>query len=1211
MASLYKLTMKNSLYHHWLFKILLTAALYFIGSLIGLEFTSQNSTTSFLWPAAGLALACVFMFGSVAVIGIIIGSLFNKIILLGDNQFLLVLSALAPAIQTYVTYKILNPLFNQKFSLITEQNIVQFFLLVPLLSLTSPTLSVLALYYSQELSQTNIITTFASWWFGDTFGILIFTPVFFAFFSSQNEWVQRRISVGVSLLLLTLISVSIMQFAVNREHEQITQRLLETNRTFNTEIQNTLKQYEKNLQAINIFFLSTYHATPNEVNLFLKKLNLKKDETAYGYGWYGFADLINTKTDTQYTFHALKPYQFELDEKPINVIQNQYDECTLGSYIEIHTNLNTTQSLYRNIEASISSIDNLCASEHLGGVAYVDIDLNALFKSIIKKLNLEHISIQVIGTKNNQATPLFNQRSYDYSYSENSGFSPQSNSLITYKNTFWTLKFQGHNQYISQYTSWTTWWLFLASLLFTVTSGLGLITLTARKLHTESIVDEKSKQLQTINQRLSKQVQQQQQQQILIKMQSRILEMIAKDDELDIILTQLCLYAENQVFKGASASIMAYDDNNKQVTLAGSHHMPSDVGIYFTNINNKVEIKNQKIEKLHSIKKISDSLYLYMNDTQSYWVTPILSYQKQILGVLSISLHESRSPSQHEQQLMSATASLACISFERHHDHKQLSKLSNAVENSPNGIVITSKQGVIEYANPYFCQYIGKAEKQIKGKYLTQFVQDANDDNKQDFDWDYSLSLGESQREYMGIRPNGDIYWCKQTIASLYDKQEKSHHVLSIHQDITDEYTAHQYNKQQASHDSLTGLYNKAEFEFQLDKLLTHPDISHRHSLAFLNLDNFKTINDELGHAAGDKLLLAISQILEKQLRRTDFLARIGGDQFAIIFEQCSTIKAKTILNELINTISQYEFIQHEKTYHVGIHVGLVEINEQVVSREDIINHAYIACHLAKQDKHIHLYHNQEHDESVDTNKYNWQNILNDALKHDQFILFAQPIVNLQTALIEQYEIFLRLKSGDNKIISPSQFLNDAERLILMPKIDRWVISKTLFWMKQHSDNKTKICINISLQSLDKTLLPWLLQLIKKQKINTKLLCFEIEESLVIKDLKLTQELISSLKALGCSFSLDSFGTNISSFLNLKTIDVDYVKYSGALIKTIEHDPINRAILKSANEIAKIAGKITIAKHVESETINKIIKDISIDYSQGYYIGKPIELRKL
>lgn len=1206
--------MTSSLYQLSFYKIAVTAILYYIGSIIGLELTSSNSIASFFWPAAGIALASLFMFGPIAIFGIIIGSLLNKIFLIGDLQSLSLLSSLAPVLQAYVTYKVLNRLFKGSFSLSQEKDIIRFFLLIPIFSLISSVFSILALYYSQLITESDILSAWFIWWIGDSFGVLIITPLFFALFSQKNEWKKRRASVGLSLSLLSIICFLMIQFAQNQEHEELEQRLLQTNRTFNTELENTFQQYEKNLQAINIFFLSTYHATPNEIKGFLKKLNLKKDDASYGYGWFGFADLINTKVESQYSFYTLKPYQFELNKSAIQVIQEQYEECTIGSYLEVHNQQNIIYSLYRNIEASISSIDNLCASEHLGGVAYTDIDLDFLLKKIANKLNLKHVSIQLIGTQNNQDSLLFKYLPKGFDKNIMSRFMPNSESLITYKNTFWTLKLQGSSQYVNFYSSWNTWWLLLSSLLFTAASTLGLLSLTAKKLHTEFIINEKSGQLKKINDQLSSEIQHQQEQQILIKMQSRILEMIAKDEPLSLTLNQLCLYAENQFFEGGNAFISAYNANKQTFSLVASTNNNSAAEQLFFNLslNNTLNpsIEALKTKKQQLITPLDSSLQEQLPNIQSYWAIPILSHSKEILGVLSIILADARSPSIHEQKLIAATTALASISFDRDKNIRQLYKLSNAVESSPNGIVITSLKGIIEYANPYFCNYIGYLENNIIGEDLNNLVQDANDFDKQEFDWDYSLSLGESQREYMGIKPNGDVYWCKQSIASMYEKHSSSQHVLSIHQDITDEHIAKKFLTQQSSHDSLTGIYSQSEFKLQLKKLIDQPYLGNNHTIAYLDLDHFKRINQQCGHPAGDQLLRAISLLIEKQLRRTDFLARIDGDQFGIIFEQCPSDKAKSILNGIIQSIADYEFIWHDQTYKISASVGLVEIDEQDVLFDEILKRVETACFLAKKEgrKHVHLHHIDAQEQQIDIIKHNWLNTLTEALNNDHFMLFVQPILNLDSKQIETFQVLLRLRGEHNEIIPSRRFMSDAERLNLMPKIDRWVILKTFEWLNKNLDNTSQFIINLSGQTLDITFIPWLNQLIKKENIDASRLCFEITEAVAVIDLKHTQAFINSLKRLGCSFSLDDFGNNLSSFSYLKNLSIDTIKIDGQLIKGIEHNLIDRAMVKSINEIAHIIGIKTIADYVANEHINKILNTIGIDYTQGSNIGKPLAL---
>ena len=416
-----------------------------------------------------------------------------------------------------------------------------------------------------------------------------------------------------------------------------------------------------------------------------------------------------------------------------------------------------------------------------------------------------------------------------------------------------------------------------------------------------------------------------------------------------------------------------------------------------------------------------------------------------------------------------------------------------------------------------------------------------------------------------------------------------------------------------ATHDALTELVNRREFERRALRLLdsVKRDKQH-HALCFMDLDQFKVVNDSCGHAAGDEMLRQITSALQQVVRKRDTLARMGGDEFSVLMEHCSLEQAQRLADELHRVIQDYVFLWEGQSFRVGVSIGLVAITEAVPNLTELLKEADAACYMAKDTgrNRIHVYHPEDAEIALRHGEMQWVSKLNQALVENRFCLYAQTIVPLNGGSEKHYELLIRMIDENQKIIPPGAFLPAAERYNVVSKIDLWVIEQTFSLLGDNPafvDQINFVAINLSGQSLaDQNVLNFLKNQLDSTGIDGRKICFEITETAAISNIGMVTKLISELKQKGCRFALDDFGSGLSSFGYLKSLSVDYLKIDGMFVKDIIDDPIDHAMVRSINDIGQIMGMQTIAKFVENDEIKGMLREIGVNYAQGYGVGKPI-----
>jgi diguanylate cyclase (GGDEF)-like protein len=428
--------------------------------------------------------------------------------------------------------------------------------------------------------------------------------------------------------------------------------------------------------------------------------------------------------------------------------------------------------------------------------------------------------------------------------------------------------------------------------------------------------------------------------------------------------------------------------------------------------------------------------------------------------------------------------------------------------------------------------------------------------------------------------------------------------------------------RHQARHDDLTNLINRREFEVRLEHALkeVHEQFA-QYVFCYLDLDQFKLVNDTCGHTAGDELLRQVSALLANRMREQDTLARLGGDEFGLLIANCTIIEATQITDMILKMVGEYRFIHDDKIFGIGLSIGIVALNHGYDSISEVIHAGDTACYSAKKAGRNQSFIFSPKDADVAQRQLSVAAIsdITDEISDSQFILYCQPIIALSGGLSGQkhFEVLIRKIDHEGKLMLPTTFIPSAERYHIMPNIDRWVIKSTFAAYRRLLNASKQTCdyvfsINLSGTSLsDKSLLGYIREQFAIHAIPPQNICFEITETSAIVNLQNTIQIFKALRAIGCKFALDDFGSGMSSFTYLKNFEVDFLKIDGSFVKEMHLNKMDHAMVRSVHSVAEAMGIQTVAEFVENETIVKELKKIGIHYGQGLHLGVPITMKKL
>ena len=531
-------------------------------------------------------------------------------------------------------------------------------------------------------------------------------------------------------------------------------------------------------------------------------------------------------------------------------------------------------------------------------------------------------------------------------------------------------------------------------------------------------------------------------------------------------------------------------------------------------------------------------------------------------------------------------------------------------------VISTDADGRLNYMNPMAERLTGCTTAEAHGLPLSSLfsiVDEATGDANNRL-IDQSLCDGVTLDRQLLVRPDSSVVAVSIIGAPLHSEDKAAGAVLVLHDNTTErEFVARL--SWQASHDVLTGIVNRREFETCLGNALD--ELSHQPgelSLMFLDLDQFKVVNDTCGHAAGDQLLRQTSDLLQENLGTGGLLARLGGDEFGVLLQDCTVNFAVGVAERLRLAVQELSFVWNGCAFNISVSVGLVHVTE-AGAMDETLRAADMACYMAKEKgrNRVQLYHPSDSELVQRVGEMAWVQRIRNGLDEQRFCLFAQEVraLNGHEPDHSHVELLLRLRDEDGKLVQPGSFMPAAERYGLMPLIDRWVVRNAFALLAGRLSSSepaqlSSCAINLSGATFgDDDFVDYVRRQFEIHRVPPEMICFEITETSAIANLPSAKRFIQALKKLGCRFSLDDFGTGMSSFAYLKHLPVDFIKIDGSFITEMLNSKIDRAMVETIVHIARVMGKSTVAEFVESDEILEALREIGVDYAQGYAIGKP------
>lgn len=534
-------------------------------------------------------------------------------------------------------------------------------------------------------------------------------------------------------------------------------------------------------------------------------------------------------------------------------------------------------------------------------------------------------------------------------------------------------------------------------------------------------------------------------------------------------------------------------------------------------------------------------------------------------------------------------------------------------------VITTDDQGNIKYFNPVAERLTGWLSKEAEGRPISEVFIIINESTRKSVKTpvvealEKGVVVGLANHTIL-IARDGTEYGIEDSTAPIRNRQGKTIGAVIVFHDVTQSRSLANKLTWEASHDALTGLINRRGFEQHLiEAIHSVQNSDQQHALCYLDLDQFKVINDTAGHIAGDELLREITALIQNEIRTSDTLARLGGDEFGLLLTQCSIFQAAQIAETLKDLVHDFRFIWNQQTFTIGVSIGVVAIDQISQDLIEIMGAADAACYAAKGKGRncVHIYRLDDSELMRQRGERHVVSKISRALETNRFCLYSQKILSLNfNSLAEHYEILLRMVDENGKILLPNSFIPAAERYGLSTKIDRWVV-RTFFSNYHKLSNQQVITnslytINLSGTSIgNNQFLEFLIAQFPLYQIPPQSICFEITENAAIANFEQARYFISELKKIGCRFALDDFGSGLSSFAYLINLPVDYLKIDGAFVENISHNLISQAIVEGFNGIAHAMNLETIAEFVENEAILEKLREIGVDYAQGYAIGHP------
>ncbi len=589
-------------------------------------------------------------------------------------------------------------------------------------------------------------------------------------------------------------------------------------------------------------------------------------------------------------------------------------------------------------------------------------------------------------------------------------------------------------------------------------------------------------------------------------------------------------------------------------------------------------------------------------------------------------LESARVVHDEEHRIVAYEGTMANISARKRAEQAMFAEKERAqvtLQSIGDAVITTDRDGRIDYMNPVAEQLCGWAGPQARGEKLGTVLRLLDEVNHRELENPLVRCLREGQLVHFAehsVLQNrlGQEIEIEDSAAPIRDRSGEIVGAVVVFRDVTKERRLKRALSYQASHDALTGLINRREFDNRLaDALQAAKDGNGPHALLYVDLDQFKVVNDTCGHSAGDRLLRDVTGLLQAHVRSADTIARLGGDEFGILARHCSVEQAAKIADNIRQAIRDYRFVWEHNGSSIGASIGVVEITRDTDSVASLLSAADIACYAAKDAgrNRVHLYDSSE--VSGRHREMYWVGRVTRAVDEERLEIYYQPIVPTgcdAPALPAFYELLVRLRGDDGELVMPAEFIPAAERYNVVSPIDRWVVWRAVQVLQRHASGAEPpflFALNLSGMSLsDRSFLDYVLSLVEDPRI-ARGLCFEITETAVITSMTQAVNFMQELKKRGCRFALDDFGSGLSSFHYLKNLPVDFLKIDGQFIGKVTSDAVDRSMVEAISQVGRALGIATIAEKVESAAVFGELKGLGVQFAQGYFIAQPCPIDSL
>ena len=585
-------------------------------------------------------------------------------------------------------------------------------------------------------------------------------------------------------------------------------------------------------------------------------------------------------------------------------------------------------------------------------------------------------------------------------------------------------------------------------------------------------------------------------------------------------------------------------------------------------------------------------------------------------------LENSRAVYDDDGNLVAHEGTITDITERKHAETRVFEEKERAqvtLQSIGDGVITTDADGKVDYINPVAQDLTGWDMRSARGEAVTSIMTIINEHTRATVENPVMRCLKDGRvitlaENSVLITKKGEEVPIQDSAAPIRDRIGNIIGSVMVFHDTSKESRLFRQLSYQASHDALTGLINRREFENRIiesfDGLRNDPDQTH--ALLYIDLDQFKVVNDTFGHTAGDELLRQLSEIVQAQIRSTDVFARLGGDEFGILLERCDESHAMAVAEAIRNAVEGYRFEWQESFTTIRASIGVVMVTSETQEAASLMSSADVACYSAKDmgRNQVHLY--RDSDASQRHEEMKWVSRITSAVEDNRLELYYQPIIGIKRGHNEargHYELLLRMRDEGGEIVSPDQFIPAAERYNLMSTLDRWVIHTALSELADRDggdEARYTLAINLSGTSLSEDrFLDFVIKELKSQDLPKGAICFEITETAAISNLSRVIHFMKTLKKLGCKFSLDDFGSGLSSFTYLKNLPVDYLKIDGQFVSNVVDDSVDESMVKAISEVGHAMGIETIAERVETRQVLEKLGSLGVEFAQGYYIARP------